>query len=72
MSSMNRKEYRAARKMLRANGRYALRWMTESERAVFEQLEVGKDHLAERADIVAWCKREGIVCNVRHTQSTKH
>ena len=71
MSSMTRKQYRAARKLMRANGRYALRWLTESERTVFEALEAGKDWLAERASIVAYCRLVGCECNVRHTQPTR-
>lgn len=69
MSSMTRKQYRAARKLMRANGRYALRWLTESERTVFEALEAGKDWLAEeRAAIVSYCRRVGCECNVRQTR----
>lgn len=64
---MNKKEYRKARRLYRDNGRYALRWMNESTRATFEQLEAGNDHLAERASIIAYCKRVGAECNVRHT-----
>lgn len=68
MSSISKKEYRAARRLLRDNGRYALRWLSDSARAVFEELDAGTDWLANRASIVAWCRREGIACNVRHTQ----
>ena len=46
---MSKQKYLANRKLLRENGRYALRWMTAAERAVFEALETGKDRLAERA-----------------------
>ncbi len=53
---------------MRANGRYALRWLTESERAVFEALEAGKDWLAERAAIVSYCRRVGCECNARQTR----
>ena len=49
MKMMSKKKYLANRKLLRENGRYALRWMTAAERAVFEALEFGKDRLAERA-----------------------
>ena len=66
---MTRTEYRKARRLYRDNGRYSLRWMTDSTRAVFEQLEAGTDHLAERASIVAYCRRVGCECNVRHTQA---
>jgi hypothetical protein len=64
---MTKTQYRAARRLLRDNGRYALRWLDENTRAAFERLEHGKDRLAERADIVAYCSRQGIACNVRHT-----
>lgn len=67
MAGITKTEYKAARKMMRSNGRYSLRWMTAAERAVFEQLEAGKDWLKERADIVAWCKRAGTECNPRQT-----
>ena len=69
---MTKTEYRKARRLYRDNGRYSLRWMTESARSTFEQLESGKDHLAERAAIVAYCKRVGCECNVRHTQPVRH
>ena len=67
---MNRKEYRAARRLIRANGYYALRWMTIDDAATMDHLRLIKnatDPLAERASIIAYCKREGIACNVRHT-----
>lgn len=66
---MTKTQYRKARRLYRDNGRYSMRWMSESERAVFEQLESGKDQLAERASIVAYCNRVGCECNVRHTQA---
>lgn len=68
---MTRTEYRNARRLIRDNGRYALRWMN---RATFEAMDAlltiadSKDRLAERADILAYCAREGIACNVRHTR----
>lgn len=67
---MTRTEYRQARRLIRDNGRYALRWMTEAVSARMDQLLTIKDatdRLAERAEIVAYCKREGIACNVRQT-----
>lgn len=66
---MNRTEYRAARRLIRDNGRYALRWLSAEAFAVMDVLVWGqqKDRLAERADIVAYCKREGIECNPRQT-----
>ena len=64
-----RTEYRKARRLIRDNGRYALRWMESKTAAVMDVLLWGqqKDRLAERADIVAYCKREGIECNPRQT-----
>lgn len=67
---MNRQAYRAARRSVRDNGRAALRWLPEVERQVMDTLLAirdSKDRLAERASIIAWCKREGIECNIRHT-----
>ena len=66
--TMTRTEYRKARRLYRENGRYSLRWMSDNARAVFEQLEAGKDHLAERAAIIAYCRRIGCACNVRQTR----
>lgn len=67
---MNRQAYRVARRLVRDNGRAALRWLPEVERQVMDKLLAirdSKDRLAERASIIAWCKREGIECNIRHT-----
>lgn len=67
---MTRTEYRKARRLIRDNGRYALRWLTEAVSAQMDQLLTIKntaDRLAERAEIVAYCKREGIQCNPRQT-----
>ena len=67
---MTRIEYRKARRLIRDNGRCALRWMAEAISAQMDQLLTIKnttDRLAERAEIVAYCKREGIQCNPRQT-----
>lgn len=67
---MTRTEYRKARRLIRDNGRYALRWMSAEVFAVMDALQTVKDstdRLAERAGIVAYCKREGIACNARQT-----
>jgi hypothetical protein len=68
---MTKNEYRNARRLIRDNGRCALNWMTPEHRDAMDRLLYGiqdsKDELAERADIVAYCKREGIACTVRHT-----
>jgi len=68
--AITRTEYTQARRMIRDNGRYALRWMSDEVFSVMDQLctiQDQTDRLAERADIVAYCKRENIECNVRHT-----
>ena len=67
---MNRRAYRAARRLVRDNGRYALRWLTSDERQEMDALltiQATTDRLAVRASIVACCKREGRPCNIRHT-----
>lgn len=66
---MNRTEYRQARRLCRDNGRYALRWLPKDHADIMGTVmfDHQKDHLAERADIIAYCKREGIECNPRHT-----
>jgi len=67
---MRRTDYIKARRLIRDNGRYALRWLDKFIREAFDKLltiQDSKDRLAERADIVAYCKRESIDCNVRHT-----
>ena len=67
---MTRTEYRKARRLIRDNGRYALRWLAATVSAEMDQLLTIKDstdRLAERASIIAYCKREGLACNVRQT-----
>lgn len=67
---MNRKQYKAARRLIRDNGRIAYRWLGlvgEELRA----LATEQDWLAERADIVAYCRRQGIECTVRHTAAPR-
>jgi len=55
---MTKEEYKKARCLIRENGNYALRWLSDEHRNIMEALQAGKDKLAERASIVAWCKRE--------------
>lgn len=67
---MTRTEYRKARRLIRDNGRYALRWMRADVFAVMDTLlaiQDSADRLAVRADIVAYCRRQGIACNPRQT-----
>lgn len=71
---MTRTEYRKARRLCRENGRYALLWLTDEQAAVMTRVMFAQptDHLAERADIIAWCKREGFECTPRHTHKASH
>ena len=68
---MTKTQYRAARRLIRDNGRYALNWMDTATRAAFDHLlfniQDSTDWLAERAEIVAWCRRDGVAVNVRQT-----
>ena len=70
---MTRQQYREARRLIRDNGLYALRWMKGEQFAAMDALvtiQASEDYLAERADIVAYCQREGLACTVRHTGRT--
>ena len=65
---MNKQQYRVSRRLVRDNGQYALSWMSREARDVWEQLIYqGKDWLQERANIIQYCQREGLECNIRHT-----
>lgn len=67
---MTKAQYRQARRLIRDNGRYALNWLDGATRAAFDHLLFNQDStdwLAERADIVGWCKREGKPCTPRQT-----
>ena len=68
---MNRTTYRAARRLIRDNGRAALAWMGEAARAEMARLmdmQHTEDWLAVRADILAYCKRQGLNVTVRNTR----
>ncbi len=67
---MNRTQYRQARRLLRDNGRAALKWLDGMARDVMERLideRNSTDMLAERADVEAYCKRIGTYCTPLHT-----
>lgn len=69
---ITRIQYKAARQLVRENGKAALRWMTPEARECMEQvIAMGEatDQLAERAGIIDYCKREGWDCSPRHTAS---
>lgn len=67
---MNRKAYRRARRIIRDNGRIAYRWLGEDGEKL-RALADSQDWLAERADIVAYCQRQGVECTVRHTAAPR-
>ena len=66
---MNKQQYKKARRLIRDNGRYALKWFDVSTKSIYNSLlniQDSTDLLAERQDFVAYCKREGIKYNFRH------
>lgn len=69
---MTRTQYRNARRLVRDNGHAAYAWIAKSYGQAFADklldLQVERDWLQERANIVAWCKAEGATCTVRHTR----
>lgn len=67
--TVTRTDYRKARRLMRDNGRSAINWMPPHVAKVMDVLTWGQgvDRLAERAEIVSWCRREGIECNPRQT-----
>lgn len=69
---MTRTQYKAARRILRENGRNALRLLTEPVRQAMEHvldMQLRQDDLKERAEIVRWCNQEGITCTPVQTGS---
>ena len=66
---MTRQEYREIRKLIKDNGRYALRWLTPEQFRIFDALlfiQDATDPLAERASIISWCQRDSVPYNFRH------
>lgn len=69
---MTRTQYKAARRILRENGRNALRWLTEPVRQSMERvldMQLRQDDLKQRAEIVRWCNQQGITCTPVQTGS---
>lgn len=67
---MNRTQYRQARRLIRDNGRAALKWLDTKAREAMErliELANAKDALAERADILEHCQHLEIHCTPMHT-----
>uniref|UniRef100_A0AB39C2R9 Terminase large subunit n=1 Tax=Salmonella phage PMBT19 TaxID=3229743 RepID=A0AB39C2R9_9CAUD len=67
---MNKGQYRAARRLIRENGIYALRWMDDDTAPIMDVLaSQPDDQLETRAAIVAYSARAGLACSVRKTAS---
>lgn len=65
---MTRTQYKAARKLIRANGRYAIRWLDAGIAEVMDVLFFGQadDLLAERQQFAAYLKSPAYLQNKRH------
>jgi len=66
---ITRREYKEARRFIRDNGFSVLHWLSPRQMIVFSHLRIiqnTQDNLAERASVVAWCKRENISYNFNH------
>lgn len=67
---MNKGQYRAARRLIRDNGIYALRWLDDDAAPIMDVLaSQPDDQLETRAAIVAYSARAGLPCSVRKTAS---
>lgn len=70
---MTKQQYKRARRMVRDNGRSAYAWIARqcggdwTVANKLRELADAQDWLAERADIVGWCKREGKHCTPLQT-----
>ena len=70
---MTKQQYKRARRMIRDNGRSAYAWIARqcggdwTLANALRDLADAQDGLAERADIVAWCKLAGVAVNARQT-----
>lgn len=66
---MTRQQYRQARRLIRDNGKSAIRWLPADVAEKMDVLVFGQmdDYLATRADILAMCKRHGLTCNARQS-----
>lgn len=68
---MTKDQYRQARRLIRDNGRCAYAWIAQmfgwGAADALRDLADAQDWLAERADLVAWARREGFAINARQT-----
>ena len=60
---MTKTQYKQARRLLRDNGLFALTWLegaTQFSMSYLCDIQKQKDELAERFEIVQWCKKDNI------------
>ena len=61
MSKLTKEEYLEARRVLRNNGSYGLRFLVPNTARVMRKLaEQATDKLAERASLVTYCNRNNL------------
>ena len=72
---MNKVEYRKARRLFRDNGKAGLKFIRSISEKVSQEfydyywdVYLAKDKLKDRADVVAWCNREGYSYNFKQVQ----
>jgi hypothetical protein len=71
---ISKPEYHQARRLIGEHGRAAFAILSPRVFQVMDLVQSIRDStdpLTERAAIVAYCAREGIACNVRHTRIVK-
>ena len=72
---MNKQQYKQARRIVRDNGRYGIKFLHQISEQVYQEFKAyvfniadTNDRLKEREDIVNWCRREGLQYNFRQLQ----
>lgn len=71
-AQITRTQYKQARRLLRDNGKYALRWLEPEARQVMEMVVNNKDAidpLAERAKAIATWRAYGLTCSIYQTRA---
>jgi len=72
--SISKPEYHAARRLVRECGRSGFAMLAPRVFVIMDILQSIQDSidpLTERADIIAYCQRAGIDCNIRHTRFSR-
>ncbi len=72
---MDKQQYLTARALVRQNGRAAYAWIAAGFgwpiANALRDLADAQDWLAERADIVAYCARQGVAVDARSTRPAR-